>query len=353
MCGVGRPFRVGFIDEPLSLLTEIVGDPDVLAVSAAVALGASALFWTARNLWNPKARLHLWPLPLAAGLAGLVPQLLEYSSQYYCRIPTLVATWLVLPALAAVALFMLARGRRLSLAGWMFLPTLAVGAVAYDLFMWSPVDASVFRPQQFGFSSHAVYGRSLLFASVGLFATGCSMALFSFAPSAIRLGHASRLATRGALLIAVAFLLECHRALLFAWYLNDFDQASQLWALRNHLLLGIGAIAALSLLLGWRGRRRLRETPRLRRAARALSVLQLVVLGVSLVTLEVSVRASFGVAGLLASPPQCPTAPCTPGNRIAEADEPTPRYPVHQTDMAVIDAGWAENVSELEARWAE
>jgi hypothetical protein len=248
---------------------------------------------------------------------------------------------------------MLSRGRRLSLAGWLFIPTIAVGAVFYDVFMWLPLWADLDSWTQFRPASHIDYGATLLFASVGLFTVGVGMALSCFAPRAIRLGHSARLATQAALLISVAFLLECHRALLFAWYLNDFAEASRVWAVRDHLLLGVGAIAALALFQAWRGRRGPRETPRLRRAAKVLTVLQLALMALALFTLEVSARTSYWVPSLLTSPPLCPVPPCTPGNLISKADEPLGPYPVYQTDLVVIDAGWATNIEELEARWAE
>jgi hypothetical protein len=343
MSGGLRHGEIGLLTEPLDLLGGWLGHPDEVVALGGLALIASVVVWLARRLFLPDARLRLWPVPAAISLFFL--------SGFHARFPS--GRWLLhdsvhtcmalAPALLALAWFARARGRQLTMAGWLILPTLALSFATAVSWLWldlSPgIDHSRLYLRAVGTSFHEVTN----FLAAGLFVTGVVTAVSAFVPSARRLGHSHVLGTRGALLICFAGIFECHRGLLAAWYFNDFHAAGVIWALRNRLLLAAAGMAVLSLALGCRASRGAPlESRRQRRTATALSFLQLVMLATCFGMLELSAAWVLDTPGLMRAEPVCSGAPCTAQGSFWEYPPAERRYPLFRTDHGAIDVRYTD-----------
>ncbi len=342
MSGWSGPCEIELFDLPLrGLRYAPFPVEETLLISGAVA-GITTLVWAVRRPWNRQARLHLWIAP-ATMLALMSLTFLDPPHRYH---PLMVrgfhTGWMALLLTMTTVLLLRVRGRRASLAAWLAFPTLALGLAALTLIRRLPFDDHWLEPTMFPSATWYVYGDGLLLLIAVLFFGGVTMALGAFSPTARRGGYASFLATRGALMIAIAGLLECHRTILISWYLNDFAQGTLAWLIRERLLLGIAAIAVISLLARRRALQGPREAPRLRRAASALSLAQLALLTACVLSIELSVARVFELPPLAFSAPTCPQPPCTATDDWSELQHPHNPYPAFATDLGVVEVRFQE-----------
>jgi len=336
-------YEIGLFIQPLDLLTAWVSDAEPLVLAGAAALIGTTVVWLARRWGGSDAQLRLWPVPLALGLVFLWAYLAGHTASRWRPYKLILACWALPPMTVALSWFARARARHLSMAGWLLLPTATLTLVT--LAVWEQLPFTVYPRVSIEnvVTIRAGYWSVTRLLAAGLVLVGTVTSASAFAPSAHRLGHSRDLASRGALLICVAGVYECHRALLDAWFFNDLQAASVVWALREQLLLCAAIIAGLSLFLAWRDRRPAqRETRRQRRAATALSALQLTLLALCFVLLEVSAARGLDTPGLMRAEPECPRPPCTVcGSHWSSPAQAL--YPVFRTDMGVIEVGFAKH----------
>lgn len=349
MSGGVSQYEVRPLVEPLELLLDWTMKPELVVWVGGAALVGTLSVWLLKRARGGRGALSLWPVPLAVGLLFVAPASIALGHGHVGLGGALTAcSGLPLFTLALIG-FVRARGRQLSRAGWLLLPTLTLALVAVFQGIELP-----FQPPRWSHDAYLgngigrfYWGGTLLLAD-GLLVAGTVMAACSFAPSAARQGHSRFLATRGSLLVCFAGVAECHRVIMTAWYFNDFQQASDLWALRNALLWAAVGIATASMALGWRSIRRARP----RRTAVVLSIAQLIFLGLCFCLLEVSAAATYGTAGLVRTEPVCPRHTCSRDGRgsVAVYSETGPRYLVFLPDVGVIDARFEARAPTLTSR---
>jgi hypothetical protein len=264
-------------------------------------------------LWEP---LHLFgDTPFGRDPFPLDPEQVPLGLEHIQAL-TLAAPGLLLVVMLAMLIGARLAGGRLTRAGWEVPGTIALALSTWTLWTLLPDDPIRVSDFLLDIAGRGWLGgpyNSLALAmesfTMSLASMGLVLGLVSLSPFAKRSGHSLALASHGALLIALAGIVECHRAILAAWELGQYLEAQAAWSLRRRLLWA-GLFTAVLPVLALRRSRLLPGAAPSRHLGPALRGVQLALLLLCIAVIDRSVSGQYGPDDALSREPCCAADAC-------------------------------------------